>query len=311
MNVIILDNGEKGTRLATSWTPVVFGPEVVPLSVLPAPPAQPLDASVIHYSDFSNGTYRPNDLYCFLQGLYARHRGRFAALSTAHAWRSYMVSLTEANDEYWNQTWFDFGRQCGHALFFTDGGEGQFDRDFREIVSVLQSVEIRVGYCYPIAEAQDRLRRALSGGRITAGCFYGINIRLDSANNLLHAFLPLDIALQLADLSECRDEASRLTGRSDEVSELLSRAWHADDPLDEAVRGTEDGEKVSGLLARLLELAGRALVARDAAALGEIFGLPAAGESSNHDGEPRLHELGFHRTFENLRDRVLEHAGSE
>jgi hypothetical protein len=155
------------------------------------------------------------------------------------------------------------------------------------------------------------VRRALSGGRITADCFYRINLRLDSASDLLLAFLPLDIALQLADPDECHAEASRLTGRSGEVSELLSRAWYADDLPGDDSHGDEGREDVSGLLARLLELAERARAARDAAALGEIFGLPAGGESPNHDGEPRLHELGFHRTFENLRDRVLAHAGSE
>lgn len=154
----------------------------------------------------------------------------------------------------------------------------------------------------------------LAGDRgVTPEAFYllaDFDPRLEAAYNLLQMFLPLDLALQLQDLEECKAQAAFLIKNKDKAAGLLRQALGAARPSQERIEDAhlEDDDDPRGLLNSLWACAENLQAADEPRRFAGVCG-DASGSSSSQHGPaeaPGSTKRNFHRTFEKLRDALFK-----
>lgn len=168
------------------------------------------------------------------------------------------------------------------------------------------------------------IQDVINRGDLSSTSFYllaGIDPRLEAALNLLYMFLPLDTELQLRDgeqyLQKCEARASELREQVGEIANLIRIALGLEfDPnLAETKDVVADGPSdVEGAIADLRTLMAHTEKVLDenvtATLLAEIFGYCEEPNLVANNSQPELAKSGFHRTYQNLRDKLLSAAGT-
>lgn len=135
----------------------------------------------------------------------------------------------------------------------------------------------------------------------------GIDPKREASFNLLQMFLPLDIELQLGDLDKCRKQAELLIKKEDDerAATTLLHQIYATNSI-QLPQGTDSNSEVSVKLKDRLMLLAKMVATDKAPSLEIVFGyqLDENGNINKQEGS-KLREEGFHKTFESLRDSLL------
>lgn len=298
MRILVLDNGDYGGRIA-SWNEQVADNGVDFRTSRAEVPLMKLDIMFLHYTDFLN-IYSNSDIFRFLQGLYADKCNEFEGASSSDNWVNAMIKLPNA-DEQGDKFWFETGSQCKNALFFSGGTDAQFTNMFKDVLKVLNNLEARVGYCYPVEVAQDRLRQILKRGDVTEEVLFGFEPRVEYSVELLQEFLPLDIALQFDNVTICKEQAESLVQRRAQCEGMLEKVYRKG----RQVKDTSFN-KSKELLAELFELTAKLQSSNDESDMARCFGYSLDSSQSRKDVRTSdLDDSGFHRKLMELRDVLL------
>jgi len=193
-----------------------------------------------------------------------------------------------------------------HTMDWDEGGTGKPDKQIED------NRALKIVRCGS-DKVQRNIVKFLKAHESTASDEWQIDVLLgfdskrDASIKLLEMFLPLDIELQLGDQDRCREEAELLIKKEDaegSVTTLLQRIYTMN--IAQIPQSSNSNSEISVRLKdRLISLA-RTVVTEKAPPLEVLFGYQVDGNGSvnKHDAS-KLRDEGFHKTFESLRNSLL------
>ena len=173
MRILILDNKNRGARIG-QWISFIYqhcgnSPDIKVSAQLSQELADDnWDALVIHYNDMEEA----NNWDCLLKG-FADGNGLTDVVS---------LSCRDHSDQ-----WFRLGKRIHSMLFFTGGGTGLYNEEFKKVINDLQDKHLTVSYVGTLEESQRRIKTAFGRKDPTALCEF--NTALEAKLELLHKLL--------------------------------------------------------------------------------------------------------------------------